>query len=561
MTAAMSGPLAPPDSTGAIGPNNYVEMDNSNIAVYDRSLNLLNRTSLTGFVGVSPSVPYSDVQVQWDPTANRWLFAFLFANLTSPLQYVVIGWSLTASPLPLSGAGWCQIGIRTDPYLMDFPKLGHNSKYLVIGGNFYDESHPSVNPPFKSAVIAWVPLPANGSTTCPASVVVGHTTQSPLKNGDGVTNTFTPVPVNTDTGSANGYVISAYDPSGSNGQSAAARNKLAIWHLDAAGVLHRDAELTVTTYDTPAAAPQAGTTHLIDTLDGRLTQAVGDPTTGIYTQHTVNGPAGRSEVDWYEIIASGSATTLAQQGAISDPSLYVFNAAISPRFDAQGAAIFYDTSSPLTRPAIVGQIRRPTTAAGAFEPGSITLASSPAADTDFTCTPCRWGDYSGASPDPVQTNVVWGTSEFNTASGATPAWSDENFAVYVALKPQAPSPITAACCATNGSTNAVNVGWSPAAFDPGAPATGWTVTEYVGANPGTQIVVGGSTFTAQFVGLTKGTTYTFTVIATNVVGDSPESAHSNPVTVGAAAQSTGGAPPARAPVQQVTSPPPTPGPR
>ena len=32
--------VAPPDSTGAIGPNNYIEMVNQEIGVYDRSLNL-----------------------------------------------------------------------------------------------------------------------------------------------------------------------------------------------------------------------------------------------------------------------------------------------------------------------------------------------------------------------------------------------------------------------------------------------------------------------------------------------------------------------------------------
>ncbi|MDX6607405.1 MAG: hypothetical protein QOD14_1945, partial [Solirubrobacterales bacterium] len=34
--------VAPPDSTGAIGPNNYVEMVNQQIGIYDRSLNLVS---------------------------------------------------------------------------------------------------------------------------------------------------------------------------------------------------------------------------------------------------------------------------------------------------------------------------------------------------------------------------------------------------------------------------------------------------------------------------------------------------------------------------------------
>jgi titin len=46
----------------------------------------------------------------------------------------------------------------------------------------------------------------------------------------------------------------------------------------------------------------------------------------------------------------------------------------------------------------------------------------------------------------------------------------------------------------------------------------------------TQTIVDGSTTTTTIYGLTNGTTYTFTVVATNAAGDSPPSAASNPVT-------------------------------
>jgi hypothetical protein len=557
--------VTPPDSTGAIGPNNYVEMVNSSIAVYDRSLNLVSSATLDGFVGV-PGAPYCDPQIQWDPAANRWLFAFLLCNLQTTVQYFVVGWSRTSDPSNLSAGGWCQIGVQpANPYLFDFPKLGHNSNYLIVGGNFYNESTPTSNPPFVTAAIAWIQLPANGDTTCPSVTVNG--TSGPLKNGDGVTNTFTPVPVNTDSSATDGYVVSAYDPSGSNNQTPGARTKLAVWHLDSFGVLHPDADIVVTSYTFAASALQlgGGTTYVIDTLDARLTQAVGDPATGIWTQHTVNGPGGRSVVDWYEITVSGSVASLTQQGTVSSPTDFVFNGAISPRLDGQGADVFYNRSSSAIYPVIAAQTRLTSTAPGTMLPGELVLSSSSAADTDFSCNnppgpppiaPCRWGDYSAATPDPVQPNVVWGTNEFNTASGPTPAWADENFAVFGPVAPQAPTGVVA-----RAGDQSAWVGWTPSSFDAGTPTTNYKLTAYVGPSPVATLTVAAPATAAIFKGLTNGTTYTFTVIAINLVGPSPESAHSNPVTPTRAVQQAPiASPPSRSPVNQAP-PAPSPSPR
>ncbi len=442
----------PPDSTGAIGPNNYVETVNSSIAVYDRNLNLVAASTLQNFAGQSPSVPLCDPQIQWDASAQRWLYTFLYCNLLSSVQRLLFGWSKSSDPSVLSSAGWCQWVFVNDPYLMDYPKLGHNGNYLIVGGNLYNENPASPNPPFGGARINWVQLPANGDTSCTLPASGG--TSAPLLNGDGVSYTFTPVPVNTTNPAAasNGYIVSAYDPAGNTGTAAGPMAKVAVWHLDAAGVLHADNDVAVNSYNTPSSAPELGSTNVLDTLDARLTQAVGDPVKGFYTQHTVAGAGGRSQVDWYEFTVSAATVSLAQQGSVSSATDWVFNAAISPRWDGQGAAIAYNRSSANIDPLIAAQVRYLATAPGAWAPGELVLATSSAADNDHSCnsppgSPCRWGDYSGLTPDPVQTNLVWGTSEFNTASGSTPAWSDENFAILPDRDPVTqltppPSPVS-----------------------------------------------------------------------------------------------------------------------
>jgi hypothetical protein len=439
-----SGDVTPPDSTGAIGPNHYVEMVNSQIAVWRRDLTSVSTASLPTWVGVAPGPSYCDPQVQWDPTAGRWLYVFLFCNAAANSQDFHFGWSKTSDPSDLVN-GWCHFGVTTGSLLFDYPKLGHNSNYLIVGANNFDET--MANPPFVSAAIDWIPLPANGDTSCtlPASV---STTPSPLLNGDGTTPTFTPVPVNTITAAADGYVVSAYDPSG---PPPTTQSKLAVWHLDAGGVLHQDPDIPVAAYTAPSPALQLnGGTSVIDTLDGRLTQAVGDPVAGIWTQHTVNGAGGRSTVEWFEIKAGISGPTLFQEGGISSGTDFVFNGAISPRFDGAGAAVFYNRSGSSIDPLIAAQTRLSSTPAGAMDPGELVLASSGGADKDFSCnnpTPgiaCRWGDYSAATPDPVLTNVVWGTNERTLApSGLSAEWEDQNFAILLLptrAAAQAPAP-------------------------------------------------------------------------------------------------------------------------
>lgn len=88
--------------------------------------------------------------------------------------------------------------------------------------------------------------------------------------------------------------------------------------------------------------------------------------------------------------------------------------------------------------------------------------------------------------------------------------------------PTAPTNVTA----TPGNGSAV-VSWTPPS---GAGVTSYTVTPYVNGTAGTPIIYGPGSTTVVVSGLTNGTSYSFTVIATNSTGSSPPSAMSNSVT-------------------------------
>jgi hypothetical protein len=227
------------------------------------------------------------------------------------------------------------------------------------------------------------------------------------------------------SGTTTGYVVAT---SGLGTSSA-----LRLYTVDNTGTPSASPTLVpVNSFSAPPSVRQPGTTDLIDSQDGRLTQAVG---TGgrIWTQHTVRGSDGqRTEVRWYELDPLAT-SKLVQEGSVSDLSNSVFNAAISPAADGTHAALQYNVGGAFHLVEMRAQTRDGATPLGSFE-NELTIAGSSAIDQDFSCAlgpSCRWGDYAGASPDPANTDVMWGTNQLNgpIQPAGDPSWITRNFAV------------------------------------------------------------------------------------------------------------------------------------
>jgi hypothetical protein len=449
---------SPPDATGAVGPAHYVEMVNSKVGVYDRDdLSLVSSRDLDAFTA-STGDDVFDPQIQWDRQANRWLYVAV--KISGSSNFLDFGWSKTADPTDLVN-GWCRFHQPTTSRVEDYPKLGHDDLHILIGTNSF------LGNSFETAHIFSMPKPPNGTTTCtmPSPISVFGSPSSPLTTSDG-TIVFTPVPANTANSSAAGHVVAADSPF-----FVGSPNQIMAWHVGGtatAPTLIPDGNMNVTPFAFPANVPQPSTSRVLDSSDTRLTQAVStaDPSAGgaqaVWTQHTVNGPGGRSVVRWYELLPAS--LTVRQLGTIQDPALFAFNGAISPASNGTTAAINYNTGSASQLVRIKAQSRLITTPLNQMT-GETELGVSVATDQDFSCfppngPPCRWGDYAGASPDPNDSQAIWGSNQLNGPLTSDPAWTTRNFQITDSLagyvRPKGATPFRAslvpayqACTAAN----------------------------------------------------------------------------------------------------------------
>lgn len=139
----------------------------------------------------------------------------------------------------------------------------------------------------------------------------------------------------------------------------------------------------------------------------------------------------------------------------------------------------------------------------------------------------NWGGDVGHWNDlaPTATGIAGYVVEYgNLAVGSTgfTGLVSTSSGVLIADVPKAPTAVTA----VRGEQSATV--WFTAPADNGSPITGYTVTAYQGGNSVLTAPCAASPCTVG--GLTDGIPYTFTVHATNAIGDSPESAGSAAVT-------------------------------
>jgi len=424
--------VTPPDANGAIGPSSYVEIVNVSMGIYNRSGGTISTGSLaqltgdTGFIG--------DPMVLWDPHTQRFYYSmFSFDNFSFANGGVRWGFSKSSNPTAVNTSQWCTY-FDTFGYpsgsIPDYPKLGQSKGFLFVGINWYqniNQLHAN------QSDVVWMSKPqgAGTITTCPAqsSFKGGKFANLRQQNGD---QAWTPVPVIQSDPNDKTVIVTMEDIECPDICGNGTRITLHVARPNPSdptmAQLLSPHDVTVSSFTSPPDAPQKSSANLLDTLDGRPTHAVAglDPRFGagaVWVSHTVQGGAG-SEVRWYEIKPTPlNNPSILQSGTVNNPSLYAFNGGVSPdrtctatqcaHGDSMVLGLTTSSSSTFATIYMVSKI-----GAGA-QSAPVLIKASTVADANFGCSPCRWGDYAGATPDPAASltaahGEVWLTNQWTT---------------------------------------------------------------------------------------------------------------------------------------------------
>lgn len=477
----------PPDTTGSIGPKQYIEMVNEEAIAYERATLKSPAPPITANLWElmkAPKGEVTDPQIKYDPWSQRWFYSAARteqkgAKKTENELYV--GFSKTAQPANFKSDGpgeetiasWCgyayKTGTPTKPgeRFEDQPKLGLDEEHIIIGTNSIEAEGP-----FKSARIYSLPKNnANAIVRCEATPALANLVagKEPLKEtveapAGGEPEAWAPNPATVADHSKLGYVVAT-----PREEAGVKRESLMLWRVAGAAPpkLEEFPGPKVGEFQKPASVKQPENGEPIKTSDGRLKQAVAaaDPTPpgkpeAVWTEHTVKAGPGAA-VRWYELVPPANAGekaavrqggTIERENPTAEPE-YTFNGAIAPTLGG-GAVINYDRVGVNEKEKAGGggekeegwvQIwarsrSRNTPLNGMERP--IKLAASRAIASAQACEPeaeedCRWGDYAGASVDPTNGNLVWGSNELdgNVKAGNKPNWETQNFALEPCLTP------------------------------------------------------------------------------------------------------------------------------
>ncbi len=405
---------APPDNDGAIGATQYVELVNSQFAVYSKSGATVlaaraTNTLWSGFGGGCQTNNDGDGTVGFDTIAQRWVIQ-QFSVTTQPyLECIAVSTSNDAT------GTWNRYAFQTTNQdssgngFPDYPKLGIWPDGYYVSYNLFNAAGNL----------------GQGTLLCAydrtAMVSGAAATQQCILGTTAAEKTALPATVDGTR------VPPAGAPEWFVGISPTTANALAYYkfHVDfttpANSSVTGPTDLPVQAFSnacgtTGTCIPQSGTTQQLDSLGDRLMYRLayrnfGDHEALVVT-HSITAGTSVGE-RWYELRPSAGALTVFQQGTYAPDATYRWMGSIA-QDSAGDMALGYSISSSSLHPGIAYTGRLATDAAGQMPQGEATLFAGPGSQTP---TLSRWGDYSEMTVDPVDDCTFWYVNEYLPANG------------------------------------------------------------------------------------------------------------------------------------------------
>ncbi len=391
-TYGLDSTYVPPDTDGAVGETQLVELLNGTYAVYskeDGSTEL--RNTLDEFwtaAGVSLEGFLTDPRVLHDSASGRWFASTLeIRGDVNTADRLLLAVSL-GEDVTEGWAGFAFVFVGAINNKADFPTLGLNGEGVYL----YSNGTVIVVP--KADLIACTPSIARATflTSLELLTPTGGKVQ-PIVNLDD-----SPLPE---------PLLSAYDPG-----SGLMRHTRVLGPITAPVLDTTDGFVIGQPFSTLAnvGADQPDSDINLNAGQGQLESSTIMHGNSIWGVQTV-AVDGRAALHWFEVDATTS--VLIQDGLVSDPALNFFmgSLAINSRgdvvigFSASSGTVFASSY------AVLGRTVNGSTVFGT----PILLKSGVAPYEAGGAITARWGDYSATLVDPNDDSVFWTIQEWPSA--------------------------------------------------------------------------------------------------------------------------------------------------
>jgi hypothetical protein len=399
-----AGNSYPPDTEGVVGPNHFVEITNTHIDIYQKAAPNTrvngggNGVTLSAFFNYSTQGLF-DPRVNYDPVEQHWIVSADAFRESTSVQYFFFAVSQTADP---TGNYYIyRVNVNDATYsgnsFWDFPQLGMDANAVIFTANLFNGNN------YVDARMFTVAKSLVYTNNGPNPVTLTPHVFT------GLTGTLAP-PIVLDT-NPNTYLVAA-PYTGSSVSS------VFLYTLTNSAAnppnLSAAATIPVTAYTWPPNAPQPGqgTTHVIDTSDGRFVNASTQIGNSLFQVHSISrDPLSNTGAmcRFYEFDTVNRQVIQSGDFARSTTS-FDFNASIAAN-KRRGVFVTWSATDPTND--VYAEVRfsgrQRTDPPGVIPSGStlpgggstVALTGNTVQPTDPPTLTQRWGDYSAVSIDPA----------------------------------------------------------------------------------------------------------------------------------------------------------------